>query len=231
MNPRFSSWLLKLYPLRWRAEYGKELQAILSQQPFRVAIVFDVLRSAITEQLRRPVLRFLVSLLSLSAALFLLTSLVFAEPLWRLINAPVQEILRNQKLSPPYLVADRPWEAFEVVQLGIPMLATVFALYPATLLLVSRLFAVSWGRQARRLFISFVVCSGTLFVLSLLGSCIAWQHGSLATLLNMFPDVMNTSTVSITHCFELLALSALGTAVLLQIPVFGFYWWRVQLAR
>ena len=41
------TWLLKLYPPRWRARYGKEFLALIAPQPFSFATVVDIIGGAI----------------------------------------------------------------------------------------------------------------------------------------------------------------------------------------
>ena len=51
--------LLKAYPRSWRAEYGEELAGVLAQKRLTPALLFDVLRGAAKEHLRRdPAWRF-----------------------------------------------------------------------------------------------------------------------------------------------------------------------------
>jgi hypothetical protein len=41
------TWLLKLYPPRWRRRYGQEFLALIAPQPFSFATVFDIIGGAI----------------------------------------------------------------------------------------------------------------------------------------------------------------------------------------
>jgi Sec-independent protein secretion pathway component TatC len=213
----------------WRAEYGPELEDLLRRQPPSLAVMCNVLWSAFRERARQPLVRFFLLSLLGSGCVFVVT-LVFAGPIWRVLSAPVAQVLREQGARPPALVALRPLEQLEVVWLGIPLLLTAFASYPYVLLLAWSSFARTWRGPTRRLVISFAVCSGTLFVLSFFISFVAWQHGSLAKLLEIAPEPRNAPMVSIGHCFDLLAASTLGTALLIQIPVCAFYGWRFTVA-
>ena len=44
--------LLRLYPSRWRAEYGEELEAMLCSEPLTSSVIVDVLLSAARQHLR-----------------------------------------------------------------------------------------------------------------------------------------------------------------------------------
>jgi hypothetical protein len=46
------SWLLRLYPARWRQRYGDEFQALVERQPLSAAVVLDILRGALDAWLR-----------------------------------------------------------------------------------------------------------------------------------------------------------------------------------
>jgi hypothetical protein len=41
------TWLLKLYPPRWRRRYGKEFVALIASQPFSLVAVLDIIGGAI----------------------------------------------------------------------------------------------------------------------------------------------------------------------------------------
>ncbi len=41
------TWLLKLYPPRWRRRYGQELTELMAAQPFSVGTAIDVIAGAI----------------------------------------------------------------------------------------------------------------------------------------------------------------------------------------
>jgi hypothetical protein len=44
--------LLRLYPAKWRNEYGAELQDLLEREPLRFTVVLNVVSSALRQQLR-----------------------------------------------------------------------------------------------------------------------------------------------------------------------------------
>ena len=41
------TWLLKLYPPRWRRRYGEEFLALIAPQPFSLATALDIVGGAI----------------------------------------------------------------------------------------------------------------------------------------------------------------------------------------
>jgi hypothetical protein len=207
MNPRIVSLLIKLYPRAWRAEYGQELADLLGRQPFHAATISNVLWSALREQLHRPATGFLLRSFPAISCTFCL-NLLFSNALWRVLSAPVVQVLRSQGVRPSHLIAVRPWELAEVVYLGIPLLATLILTYPALLLLAWRAFRIE-----------FLKWSAAAFVVSAAISLIAWQHGLLSILLTIAPDSVFAPMLSAAHLYALLFASTIGSIVALQIPL------------
>ena len=50
------TWLIKLYPARWRERYGDEFEALLESQPFSIGLLVDVLFGAIDARVRPQVM-------------------------------------------------------------------------------------------------------------------------------------------------------------------------------
>jgi Sec-independent protein secretion pathway component TatC len=227
MNRRLASLLLHSYPSKWRAEYGSELEQLLCKRAFRMRDLFDVLWSGFSERIRQPFCRFAFYSLTGNAIAFL-TSLVFARPLWRTLTTPVTNVLREQGVRPSFLVALRPFEQLEVVWIGIPLLVTAFVTFAWMLVLIWIFFAHVKEIQKQQWANRFVLFSGTLFLLSSLLSFVSWQNGSVAKLLELYPDLQNAPLLSVEHCFVLFALSTFGATLLLQIPVVTFFGWRFR---
>lgn len=177
--------------------------------------------------MRQPFFGLWFCLLAGSAVTFL-TSLIFAHPLWRILAAPVSGVLREQGVKPSFMVQVTPFEGMKVVWLGVPALVTVFVTFALMLMLVWIFFSDSKEIQKRRWATRFIVSSGTVFVLSSVLSFVAWRNGSLAKLLELYPDVQNAPLLSVGHCFVLLAVSTIGATLLLQIPIVTFFAWRFR---
>jgi Sec-independent protein secretion pathway component TatC len=227
MNPRLARLLLRSYPPEWRDQYGQELEDLLCRRAPRISDILDVLWSGFVERMRQPSFGLWFCLLAGSALTFL-TSLLFADPLWRIVSAPVSSVLRQQGLKPDSMVTVAPFEGIEVVWLGVPALVTVFATFALMLILVWIYFSNAKEIQKRRWATRFVACSGTVFALCAVLSFLAWQNGSIAKLLQLYPDVQNAPLLSVGHCFLLLAASTMGVTLLLQIPVVTFFVWRFR---
>ena len=41
------TWLLRLYPPRWRRRYGSEIAAVIAAQPFSIGAAFDLVAGAV----------------------------------------------------------------------------------------------------------------------------------------------------------------------------------------
>ncbi len=231
MNRRLARLLLHCYPSKWRTEYGPELEQLLRRAPSRLLDVLDVMWGGLTERIRQPFARFTFYSL-LGSAIVFATSLVLAPFLWRIFASPVADLLRQQDVRPSTLVQVTPFEGFAVVRMGVPLLTTAFFTF-AWMLVLARilLFARLKEIRKRKWAIRLILSSGCAFVLSSLTSFIAWQRGSVAKLLEWFPDYQNAPSISLEHCFVLLGLSTFGTRLLLQIPIFLFFGWRLRAIR
>jgi Sec-independent protein secretion pathway component TatC len=227
MNRRLARLLLRSYRPEWRAQYGQELEDLLCRRAPRISDILDVLWSGFVERIRQPFFGLWFCLLAGSAVTFL-TSLIFAQPLWRILAAPVSGVLRDQGMGPRFMVQVTPFEGIEVVWLGIPALVTVFVTFALMLMLVWIYFSDAKEIQKRRCATRFVASSGSVFAFCTVLSFLAWRNGSIARLLQLYPDVRNAPLLSIGHCFVLLAASTMGVTLVLQIPIVTFFIWRFR---
>jgi Sec-independent protein secretion pathway component TatC len=224
MNHRILAWLLKCYPSGWRSEYGAEMEDLLRREALSLSTICNVLCGALRERVRQPTTRFVILSVVVSAVLFAL-SVFCSQMLWRLVAAPVAQVLRDQRIDPPVLVATSPWEQALVIWLGIPLLFTLFAAYPFSLVFAYRAFV------ARRPLKPIAVCSAMLYTAGFAGGFAAWQFGSFGMLLRLLREAQNTSAVSVSQCFGLLAASTLGVAVTLQMPLVLLHPWDSNAER
>lgn len=227
MSQYMARLLLRFYPSKWRAQYGPELEELLCARTFRTSDIFNVLWSSFGERMRQPFARFCICSLGGSGLIFFIC-LLFAVPLWSTLSAPATTVLREQGAKPSFLVQVAPFESLEVVRLGVPALITAFVTFALVLVLMWIFFSHSMEIRKRRWAKRFILFSGTVFVLSSVLSFLAWQNGSLAKLLDLYPDIQNAPLLSVGHCFMLLAVSTIGVTLLLQIPIVTFYVWRLR---
>jgi hypothetical protein len=105
--------LLRLYPAKWRNEYGAELQDLLHREPLRLTVVLNVASSALRQQLRLSnhpagLAGALARMTAGVAAIFVL-SMILSPPLWRLISVPMAKSLSQSGL-PSRLIQNKPFE-------------------------------------------------------------------------------------------------------------------------
>lgn len=178
----------------------------------------DVLGGALRERVRQPQARF-VAYSGLIFVAFFTPAVFCSSLLWRLAAAPVAESLRNQNIHPPNLLVTWPWEQALVIWLGIPLLLTLFAFYPALLALACRGVLTSRADKAT------AARSATLYATGFTAGLVAWQCGSFGWLTELLQESHNMRSVSVSECFGLLAASTLGTAIILQLPL-ALHWWH-----
>ena len=223
--------LLLLYPAKWRNEYGAELEDLLLAERLRFTVVLNVVASALRQQVRSSnhpagLVRSLVLMTRGVGAIFVL-SMILSVPLWRLIVMPMVEALA-QSGRPPRLIQDKPLEGFAILWLGLPLLVTAFVAYPLVLCLIRVKLASAWTPQGKRWATAFVICSGSLFLLSGVSGLVAWQHGVVLTLRGFEPLLRLTSITTLSACFGRFARSILEFGILLQMPVVAFFMLRVS---
>ena len=188
MNPQLMRWLLKSYPSKWRAEYGAEMEDLLAGRPIGISDICNVLWSGMRERLHAPFARFIFLSLLGGAGTFLV-SLVLAMRVWIAIATPAVAALREHGVKPPMLVTVTPWDGFEVIFLGIPLVLTSLITFVWVLVLVWLLLRRGNDVRKKRWVSHFVICSGAMFVLSTLGSFLWLQNGFLGKLLEGGPRI------------------------------------------
>jgi hypothetical protein len=218
MKNRIILWLLKCYPSGWRSEYGAEMEDLLNRQQLTFPRACDVLGGALRERVRQPRARF-VACSGLMFIAFFMPAVFCSSLLWRLVAAPVAEVLRNQNTLPPMLLATLPWEQALVIWFGIPLLLTLFVVYPGSLALACRGVLTSRADKAA------AARSATLYAASFTAGLVAWQCGSFRWLIRLLQQSPNMRPVSVGECFGLLAASTLGTAIVMQLPLV-LHWWH-----
>ena len=80
MRTRLVSWLLRLYPHAWRAEYGAELRGMLLRRPLSAAIVVDVAMSALWQRVRAMEASTVAGIFLMLVTIAALVSNVMAPP-------------------------------------------------------------------------------------------------------------------------------------------------------
>jgi hypothetical protein len=92
LRPRLVAALLRIYPARWRAEYGAELTDLLLARPLGVATIADVVWNGCRERVRSLDLATLFGLAAMAAILALLG--------WNLVGPQPHEHAWTRLLEP-----------------------------------------------------------------------------------------------------------------------------------
>src|SRR5262249_37275757 len=121
MKPAIVRRLLRLYPGKWRNEYGAELEELLFAVPLGPSVICNVVWNALGQQIRdlHPTVR----RITLAIGSLYAVSLVVSIPLWRLISIRMTDALA-QSGRLPRLAQARPFEGFVILFLLLAPLVT-----------------------------------------------------------------------------------------------------------
>jgi sec-independent protein translocase protein TatC len=169
------------------------------------------------EELRNRIIRALYGL----AVAFVL-SLGFANKLWDFVSDPAIDALKHLHVNPPRLVILTPMEAFSVIWVELPLLASVFLASPWIVYQVWAFISPGLYKKEKRLALPFVLLTAGLFIT---GGCfayfLAFRYG-LEFLLGIGMSNNVTPVVSITEYFDLFVNVTLGVALVFELPVVIF---------
>lgn len=167
------------------------------------------------EELRNRIIKCIAGL----GTAFLLT-VIFANELWNVVQQPIQVILKEIGGK---LVILSPMDAFMIIWVKLPLLASLFIASPWILFQVWSFIAPGLYKKERRFAVPFILCSAGLFIL---GGCfayfVAFRFGlrfllSIATNLNVEPSI------SVVEYFDLFVNVILGIAVVFELPILVFF--------
>ncbi len=148
--------------------------------------------------------------------------LVFANQIWRFVSAPGIEALKAIGAS-PNLVFIKPTEAFAIIWVKAPMLASLFLAAPWILYQVWAFIAPGLYKRERRWAAPFVICTAGLFVLGgVFAYFVAFRFG-LAFLLGIGRDINVQPMISATEYFNLFVNATLGIGLVFELPVLLFF--------
>lgn len=177
------------------------------------------------EELRARIIRALTGV-----GVAFLSSLIFANDLWNIVKAPAVDALKQLGVNPPKLAQLTPMEAFSVVWVKLPLLASVFLASPWVLYQVWGFIAPGLYKKERRLAGPFILCSAGLFILGgLFAYYVAFRYG-LVFLLGIGRDLDIQPVVSITEYFDLFVNVTLGVALVFELPILIFFLTLLRIA-
>jgi sec-independent protein translocase protein TatC len=179
-----------------------------------------MLRMSFLEHLEELRSRIIKALAGLGVAFAL--SLFFAERLWLVVQSPAAAALTSLGL-PPKLAQLSPMEAFSVVWIKLPLLASIFIASPWVLYQVWGFIAPGLYKKERRWAAPFVICSAGLFILGgAFAYFVAFRFG-LRFLLGIGSDINITPVISISYYFDLFVNVMLGVSLVFELPVIIFF--------
>ncbi len=169
------------------------------------------------EELRNRIIRALYGL-----GIAFVLSLGFANKLWDFVSDPAVDALKHLNVNPPRLVILTPMEAFSVIWVELPLLASVFLASPWIVYQVWAFISPGLYKKEKRLALPFVLLTAGLFIT---GGCfayfLAFRYG-LEFLLGIGMTNGVTPMVSITEYFDLFVNVTLGVALVFELPVVIF---------
>jgi sec-independent protein translocase protein TatC len=139
------------------------------------------------------------------------------------VQQPAEYALRKIGVVPPKLVILAPMDAFNIVWIKLPILASMFISSPWIIYQIWSFIAPGLYKKERRWAAPFVICTAGLFIM---GGCfayfVAFRFG-LEFLLGIGRDINITPMVSITEYFDLFVDVILGVALVFEMPIVIFF--------
>ncbi len=177
------------------------------------------------EELRTRIIRALMGL-----AVAFVGSLLFADPLWRVVSDPAVDALTKLGVNPPRLAMIEPMESFSIIWVKLPLLASVFIASPWILYQVWAFISPGLYKRERRMAMPFIFTTAGLFISGgLFAYFLAFRYG-LQFLLGI--GMMNNvqPVVTITEYFDLFVNVMLGVSLVFELPVLIFLLTLLRLA-
>lgn len=170
------------------------------------------------EELRSRLIKIVAGL-----GLAFIVSIVFSPDLWMIVQQPAEAALTELGVDPPNLTQIKPMEAFNVVYIKLPLIASLFLASPWILWQVWSFIAPGLYKRERRWAAPFVIVSAGLFILGgLFAYFVAFRFG-LTFLLGIGRDINITPLVSIDEYFDLFVNVVLAISLVFELPVLIFF--------
>lgn len=150
-------------------------------------------------------------------------AVVFSPELWLIVQQPAEAALTELGVNPPNLTQIKPMEAFNVVYIKLPLIASLFLASPWILWQVWGFIAPGLYKRERKWAAPFVIVSAGLFIIGgLFAYFVAFRFG-LTFLLGIGRDINITPLVSINEYFDLFVNVVLAIAIVFELPVLIFF--------
>jgi sec-independent protein translocase protein TatC len=169
------------------------------------------------EELRSRIIRSLAGV-AVSFAL----CLFFANEIWRWVSDPIISALKNIGAEPS-LVFKAPVDAFMMIWMKAPLLASLFLASPWVLYQVWGFIAPGLYKKERRWAAPFVICTAGLFILGGAFAYFVAFRFALEFLLGFGKDIHVKPMINITDYFDLFVNVTLGIGLVFELPILLFF--------
>ncbi len=186
-----------------------------------------MLRMSFLEHLEELRMRIIRALLGLGISF--VVCLVFANQIWKFISAPAIQALKDTGAD-PNLVFLQPTEAFAMIWMKAPLLASVFLAAPWVLYQVWAFIAPGLYKKERRWAAPFVLCTAGLFILGgAFAYFVAFRY-ALQFLLSIGRDIGVKPMITATYYFDLFVNATVGIGLVFEMPVLLFFLTLLRIA-
>jgi len=157
-----------------------------------------------------------------------LLCMVFANPLWDLVQAPGLAAFRQ--LGRGGFIAIDVMEQFSIIWMWTPLVAAIFLAMPWVIYQAWAFIAPALYPRERKWAVPFIVCTAGLFITGgLFGYFVVFRY-ALIFLLGIGGPVNVTPLISIELYFERFVNVMLGVAVIFELPVLIFFLTLIRVA-
>ena len=169
------------------------------------------------EELRSRILMCLMGVgISFALCLF------FANQIWKWIETPIIEALKHTGAD-PNLVFTKPVDAFMMIWMKAPLLASLFVASPWVLYQVWGFIAPGLYKKERRWAAPFVLCTAGLFILGGAFAYFIAFRFALEFLLGFGREINVKPMITLTDYFDLFVNVTLGIGLVFELPILLFF--------
>jgi sec-independent protein translocase protein TatC len=145
-------------------------------------------------------------------------SLTFTHPLWKLVCRPAAQALTALGYPSQLYLVD-PLDGFNIIWIGLPLVAAAFLSAPWILYQAWAFVAPGLYREERRWAGGFVVAASLLFIGGGVFAYLVLFRYGLTFLLGIGREEGLGAVVSVTHYFGLLVNVVLGVGIMFELPM------------
>jgi sec-independent protein translocase protein TatC len=169
------------------------------------------------EELRSRIIKILIGL----AIAFAIT-VTFSNQLWKAISEPAVSALKALGY-PPELIQLTPMDAFLIIWMKVPLLASIFLASPWIIWQIWSFVAPGLYKRERRFAAPLIISSAALFIMGgLFAYFVAFRFG-LEFLLGIGKDINVRPAINMVDYFDLFVNVTLGIGVVFEMPIVIFF--------